>query len=145
MIMLRNIPKPSISRNLVIKGAGLFWVIGGLFLIYRSYSIIPNVHKSIIVLSLIAITLSSLKSWLLFSRIVNKNIKRIENLAPNKKEICLFAFQSIESYFLIIIMIILGVYIREINLSADILFVLYLAIGLALIISSRKYLMWCNS
>lgn len=143
--MISKIPEPSISRNLVIKGAGLFWITGGLFLIYRSYSLIPNVQKSIFTLSLIAVTLSGLKSWLLFSRIVNKNIKRIEKLAPNKKKICLFAFQSIESYILIIIMVISGLLLRKINLSVDILFVLYLAVGLSLIVSGRKYLTWHNS
>ena len=143
--MFSKIPEPSISRNLVIKGAGLFWIIGGFFLIYRSYSLIPNVQKSIFTLSLIAIILSGLKSWLLFSKIVNKNIRRIEKLAPNKKKICLFAFQSIESYILIIIMVISGLLLRKINLSVDILFVLYLAVGLSLIVSSRKYLTWHNS
>ncbi len=142
--MVSKIPDPSISRNLVIKGAGLFWIIGGLFLIYRSYSLIPNIQKSIFTLSLIAVTLSGLKSWLLFSRIVNKNIRRIEKLAPNKKKICLFAFQSIESYILIIIMVISGLLLRKINLSVDILFVLYLAVGLSLIVSSRRYLVWRN-
>lgn len=142
--MIRNIPEPSISRNLVIKGAGLFWITGGLILIFRAYSLIPIIKESILMLSLIAITVSVFKSWWVFSKIVSKNIKRIEMLVPYKKKICLFAFQSIESYILIIVMIISGLLLRKTNLSADILFVLYLAIGLSLIISSRKYLSWHN-
>lgn len=142
--MIRNIPEPSISRNLVIKGAGLFWITGGLILIFRAYSLIPNIKESVLMLSLIAITVSVFKSWWVFSKIVSKNIKRIEMLVPYKKKICLFAFQSIESYILIIVMIISGLLLRKTNLSADILFVLYLAIGLSLIISSRKYLSWHN-
>lgn len=143
--MSKKVPEPSISRNLVIKGAGLFWIVGGLFLLFRSYSLIQYTEESLLLLSLIAITISILKSRFMFSKIVKKNITRIEALVPGKKKICLFAFQSVESYILIIFMVTLGNFLRNSDLSADLLFVIYLAIGLTLIISSRKYLTWHNS
>ncbi len=53
---------------------------------------------------------------------------------------CVFAFQSWKSYLIVVIMIAMGIGLRHSPIPKPYLSVLYIGIGLALILSSFRYL-----
>ena len=72
-----------------------------------------------------------------FLKIVNQNLERIGMM--NEKQ-CLFAFISWKSYLIIFIMVILGIVLRHSEIPRHYLAILYTGIGLALILSSVRYM-----
>jgi len=72
-----------------------------------------------------------------FLKIVDKNLGRIKTLNP---ETCVFAFLSWKSYLLVLIMISMGIMLRHSQIPRNILSVIYIGLGLALILSSIRYL-----
>jgi hypothetical protein len=72
-----------------------------------------------------------------FLKIVNKNLDRIA-LFPGKSNI--FSFISWKSYILVAVMMTLGITLRHSSIPKQFLSVLYLAIGLALLLSSLRYI-----
>ncbi len=133
------IPDPAVSRKSLIKNAGIFWVIGGIILLYRGLTIAVSESELQIVLILVACAIGLIKGIFLFGRIVKTNIERIEQLAPNKDKVCLFAFQSLSSYLLVIVMVTFGLLLRSSGLPPNILMIVYLAIGIALLTGSIQY------
>jgi len=71
-----------------------------------------------------------------FLRLADRNLERISRL-PDKS--CVFSFISWKSYFLIVIMISLGVIIRHSAIPREYLSVVYMGIGLALFLSGIRY------
>ena len=72
-----------------------------------------------------------------FSTIVDKNLGRI---LPSDGKKCVFSFMPWKSYLLIPVMIVLGIVLRHSALPKHYLAILYIAIGLALTLSSVRYL-----
>ena len=72
-----------------------------------------------------------------FLRIVDRNLGRI---LPMQGKQCLFAFMSWRSYLLIAVMMLLGIVLRRSPLPRPYLSIVYIAIGLALVLSSVRYL-----
>jgi len=72
-----------------------------------------------------------------FSRIVNQNVGRIESMDGRAS---IFAFQAVSSYLLVIVMMLMGIYIRQ---SAFLPIAMkipgYYSIGWALLSSSAGY------
>ena len=137
--MLNNIPEPAVSRKALILSAGLFWVIGGLVLVIRAGLIFRTGAVDLVWPAAIGVLLGSLKHRLVFSKIVAANIRRISQLAPHKEKVCLFAFQSVESYLFVILMIALSTVLRYIGLPGSVLATISLAIGTGLLLSSVSY------
>ena len=137
--MLNNIPEPAVSRKALILSAGLFWVIGGLVLVIRAGMIFRDGTVDVAWPAAIGVLVGSLKHRLVFSKVVAVNVRRIRELAPQRDKVCLFAFQSVESYLFVILMIGLGVGLRYVGLSGSILATIYLAIGTGLLLSSVGY------
>jgi hypothetical protein len=71
-----------------------------------------------------------------FLKIVDKNLIRIK---PMDEKPCAFSFMSWKSYLLVIIMISMGVILKNSDLPKHYLAIVYLAIGLALSLSSIRY------
>lgn len=72
-----------------------------------------------------------------FLKIVDKNLGRIKSLDPKT---CVFAFMSWKSYMLVIIMIAMGILLRRSPIPRNLLSIIYIGIGLALVLSSIRYL-----
>ena len=72
-----------------------------------------------------------------FLKIVDKNLERI--LLMNEKK-CLFSFIPWKSYLIIVVMITMGAILRHSVIPKQYLAILYTAIGLALILSSVRYM-----
>jgi hypothetical protein len=72
-----------------------------------------------------------------FLKIVDKNIERILPMVDKK---CLFSFITWKSYIIIMVMVALGTFLRHSAIPHRFLAILYTGIGLALILSSLRYL-----
>lgn len=72
-----------------------------------------------------------------FLRVVDKNLGRIKTLNP---ETSVFAFMSWKSYLLVALMMAMGIALRHSTLPRNLLSVMYIGIGLALILSSIRYI-----
>ncbi|MEK6776905.1 MAG: hypothetical protein AABY87_08505 [bacterium] len=72
-----------------------------------------------------------------FLKVVDKNLGRI---LPMQGKRCLFAFQSWKSYLMIVVMIGMGIGLRHSSIPKHYLAVLYIGIGMALVLSSMRYL-----
>lgn len=71
-----------------------------------------------------------------FSAIAIKNIGRLSLFSGNA---CFFAFQAWKSYFIIVVMVVLGAILRHSSIPGEYLAALYLTIGGALLLSSLHY------
>ena len=71
-----------------------------------------------------------------FSAIAIKNIGRLSLFSGNA---CFFAFQAWKSYFIIVVMVVLGAILRQSPIPREYLATLYLTIGGALLLSSLHY------
>lgn len=137
--MLNYIPEPAVSRKALILSAGLFWVIGGIVLVIRAGLILREGALDIVWPAALGVVIGSIKHRLVFSKLVALNVRRIRELSPHKDKVCLFAFQSFESYLFVILMIGLGIGLRYIGLPGNILATVYVAIGTGLLLSSVSY------
>ncbi len=137
--MSELISHPTVTRKALIKGAGVFWSIGGIFLVVRAFILPANTQMNWIVIVPAALFISFFKYKFMFSKIVGENLNRIASLSPQKERICLFAFQSIESYLLIIVMITTSIFLRTLNIPSYLLSTLFIAIGVALFFASLLY------
>jgi len=134
-----SIPEPAVSRKGLVFGAGVAWTIGGIVLLVRSYALLVHlrVHPAWPIGA--AILVGLLKGKFVFTKVARKNIERIKATSPHKDKICLFAFQSIQSYVLVMVMIALGIALRHLGLPPLWLIVVYVAIATALLVSSSVY------
>lgn len=106
-----------------------------LFLAFSWLSAAPNIN--IYLYAGAGIVLALLVRHFGFLKIVDKNMKRI--LQMNGKK-CLFAFISWKSYLIIAVMVTMGVLLRHSMIPKKDLAILYIGIGLALILSSVRYI-----
>ena len=72
-----------------------------------------------------------------FLRVVDKNLDRI---MPMEGKRCVFSFMSWKSYLLVGLMTAMGIGLRHSPIPKPYLAVLYVGIGLALVLSSIRYL-----
>ena len=134
------IPEPAVSRKSLVTGAAVAWVIGGVILLWRAFSSAEGMASGLEWVWGLGVLLGLVKYRMVFGKVVTRNLERIKELSPHKDRICLFAFQSLESYFLVIVMIGVGIALRYVGLSAAVLVVIYVAIGLGLLLGAVGYL-----
>lgn len=134
------IKKPAAKRNTLALVAGLVWSLTGLGL--ATVAIIWLISSPILYLAA-AIAVGIGIGWAIyrfkFSKLSIQNIDRIYSQAPGNEEVCLFAFQNVRSYFLVVIMMTMGYTIRHSGVPKPYLAPMYLAIGVALLLSSFNY------
>jgi hypothetical protein len=135
-----SIPEPAVSRHSLILGAGVFWIAGGLVLLIRALDIVDHWDTTHSVYALVGAGLGIIKARFVLNRVIGKNIARIRQLSPHKEKICLFAFQSLQAYVFVAVMVTLGIALRATPLPVSYLFTIYVAIGLSLLLSAVEYL-----
>ncbi len=130
---------PSVSRKTLVLAAGMFWSLGGLILVIigcRRFLISAGGILPFIVAGILGgITIY----YFGFSRLAGVNLARIYNQAPGKEKVCIFAFQNVRSYLIVIIMMTAGYGLRHSALPRNYLAAIYMGIGLALILASMDY------
>jgi hypothetical protein len=128
---------PAVPRTVLLILAGIVWECVGLILVSLAFSWLAPV--SIIERYLSGgggLVLALLIHHFGFLKIVDKNATRILKMRGKQY---LFAFFSIKSYLLVVVMISIGVIVRNSVIPKKYLAVVYLGIGLALILSSIRY------
>jgi hypothetical protein len=131
---------PSVRKEILILLAGTIWSITGLVLIVVAISWSMEEKKITPFLPLaIGIVGGIIVGQFGFSRLSRKNIRRISDEYNDKKEVCLFAFQSWRSYLIILIMVTLGYILRHSFIPHIYLSPIYMAIGLGLLIAGFFY------
>ncbi|NNG00901.1 MAG: hypothetical protein HKM93_16050 [Desulfobacteraceae bacterium] len=134
----RDTFKPAVTKNVLLFMAGFVWCCVGSMLLAVTHSWLTVLPKSLAFLCLGAgIVLALVVHHFGFLRIVDRNVQRILPMTDKK---CLFSFITWKSYLLILVMIAIGSIFRHSAIPKSYLAVLYLGIGLALILSSFRYL-----
>jgi len=129
--------KPAVSKTWLIVLAGLTWTVVGSMLCRLAYHWLAVADsKWIAPLELMGIVLALMAHQFLFSRIAEKNIVRLSLLT---EKTCIFAFQRWNSYFLIGLMITVGMALRNLPIPKTYLAILYTTIGGALFLASLQY------
>jgi len=129
---------PKVRKNILILISGIMWSGVGIFLIQLTFHWFfgfSNYEITLIVLA--GLILGCAIAYFGFSGIANKNIYRINQY---EDKVCIWAFQKWQSYFLIALMMGLGLLMRNTPLIPKyILSPIYIGIGLALFVASTKY------
>ncbi|MGC9195205.1 MAG: hypothetical protein ACP5IL_07095 [Syntrophobacteraceae bacterium] len=129
--------KPAVRRHWLVIAAGVEWSAVGIGLMaVACYWLYPATWPLRIAVIALSAALGLGMYFLMFSRLVKKNLRRID---CKPEVVCLFAFQAKRVYFLIPLMMAMGYGIRHSSLPKEIAALVYLTMGLALILGSSIY------
>jgi hypothetical protein len=130
--------KPAVTNTFLIFLAGIVWECVGIMLLFLAFSWLSTAPKvDIYLYSGAGILLALLVHHFGFLKIADKNLKRILQMKGKK---CLFSFISWKSYLIIVVMVTMGALLRHSMIPKKGLATLYIGIGLALILSSVRYI-----
>jgi hypothetical protein len=128
---------PSVDKKLLLVLAGVIWFAVGIMLCnLASGWLTQTSSEKALWPGLAGLVLSLFIFQIGFIKIVRKNAERI---LAYKNRICIFAFQPWKSYFIVIIMITMGMALRNSPLPKTYLAIVYIGFGLAMILSALKY------
>lgn len=129
--------KPGVSKYWLITLAGLMWSTTGVMLCQLAYGWVTPVRWSgAISLGLISILLASATYRFGFSKLSQRNVKRLCLLTERT---CIFAFQTWKGYLVIGLMIFMGNILRSSPIPRHYLAILYATIGGSLLLGSLGY------
>lgn len=130
--------KPAVDKRALLFLAGIMWLGVGTMLLYLSYSWLNafDVPGSFI-FGAIGVAVALVVHHFGFLKIVDKNLGRI---LPMEGKKCIFSFLTWKSYIIIAVMVALGALLRHSPIPKPYLSVIYIGIGLALVLSSVRYL-----
>jgi hypothetical protein len=130
--------KPAVSKRVLLFLAGLMWLGVGTMLLYLSFSWLNASHAhGAFLFAAIGIMVALLVHHFGFLKIVDKNLGRI---LPMEGAKCVFAFMTWKSYIIVAIMVAMGALLRQSPIPKPYLSIIYIGIGLALLLSSIRYL-----
>jgi hypothetical protein len=131
--------KPAVGKRFLILLSGLMWIaVGGLLLNFAyQWLVAVKEGRSAFVFAAVGLLCSFIIHHFGFLKVVNKNLGRI---LPMEGKRCLFSFQSWRSYLIILLMVGMGIGLRHSSIPKPYLAILYIGIGMALILSSIRYL-----
>ncbi len=130
--------KPAVGKEILVLLSGVLWILVGLMLLnYARQWLMALGGGAAVALAVAGLCFSLIIHHFGFLRVVDKNLGRI---LPMQGKRCLFAFQSWKSYLIVVVMIAMGIGLRHSPIPKPYLSVLYIGIGLALILSSLRYL-----
>jgi len=135
---IRDKYTPAVTKTVLLFLAGFVWFCVGTALLLLAASWLSRTsdpHKYL--LAGAGVTLALLVHHFGFLKIVDVNLKRI---LPISDRMCMFAFIPWKSYLIIAIMIVMGATLRHSAIPKQYLAIVYIGIGLALILSSVRYL-----
>ena len=112
--------------------AAIIWPVVGIMLSYRGLNWIVGSGSYWLVV--VGLAVGGLKSYFVLDRTAKKGIDRILRFGDNT---CVGAVYSIRTWGMVLAMMAIGMFFRSSSLPAQLLGVLYLAIGWGLIMSSR--------
>jgi hypothetical protein len=134
-----RLAEPAVSRRTLVVTAALVWSAVGVGLSVRAAVWFVPYGRAALWMAPLAVSVGLLKAKLVLGRLADRNLERIRLLSPHKERICVFAFQSTQSFLIVLGMVAVGVLLRVSPLPRDLLATVYLAIGTALLAASRHY------
>jgi hypothetical protein len=135
---------PAADREVLVLLAGLAWTAVGLLLMAGAVYWLTLLERGILPVVAVGVIAGLIIYRFGFAILAEGNLMRIYSQAPEKKKVCVFAFQNTRSYFIVMIMMALGYILRQSSLPRSILASIYIAIGLALFLASIKYYSYRN-
>jgi hypothetical protein len=128
---------PAVPRHYLFGIAGLLWTTVGATLCMRAINWLGvfSPGKELAFES-VSVSLAVVAYTLFFSRLVQKNINRIEKL-PERA--CAFAFTAWRGYFIIGLMISFGIWLRSTSIPKQYFSIPYSVMGVILLIGSIKF------
>ena len=140
MHVVRNLKKykPAVPKVVLLFLAGGLWFGVGCMLLFLACSWLREATQIDRTLFAVAgVVLALFIHHFGFLKIVDKNLGRI---LPADEHKCVFSFMPWKSYLIIPCMITLGIVLRHSTLPKHYLSIIYIAIGLALTLSSMRYM-----
>jgi len=134
----KMILKPGVSRSVHLFAAPFLWTSIGLMLMVRGFGWIgPGPARWLVLLALV---LGTLKSLFVLDRAARKCLQRIKDMDDNT---CIGAVYSWKTWLLVALMMAFGITMRTLTEPGMVIGTLYVAIGWALLFSSRHgWLQW---
>jgi hypothetical protein len=130
--------KPAVTKSALLLLAGFVWLCVGTMLLVLAHAWLSDAPGPIAIMFFgFGVVLALLVHHFGFLKIVDKNIERILPIVEKK---CLFSFITWKSYMIILVMVALGTLLRQSAIPHQDLAILYTGIGLALILSSLRYI-----
>ena len=124
--------KPGVSQKTHLFCASALWTVIGFFLIYRGIVYLSG--DNFLPLALLGIILGSLKSSFILNKSAARGVERIRRFGDNT---CIGAVYSWQTWVLVAVMMVLGVIIRMSPVPSPVVGTVCVAIGWALLYSSR--------
>jgi hypothetical protein len=128
---------PAVDKKILVLLAGLMWSGVGVMLICFAVTWLGKYPGKGVLLFYAAGFLAALPIHHFgFLKIADKNLNR---LLPLTKKKCVFSFMTWRSYFIVLVMVAMGITLRHSSIPKQYLSVIYNGIGLALFLSSIRY------
>lgn len=130
--------KPAVPRTWLILISGILWSGTGILLFWISSKWFALFDSWQMIFALTAgPVLGLVIAWFGFSGLAKKNADRI---SAYPKKVCIFAFQRWQMYILIVVMMSMGIFMRNTELIPKFLLApVYIGIGSALFLASFVY------
>ena len=130
--------KPAVGKGMLLLLSGFMWIAVGIMLLNYAYHWLEEEGgRTALFLAVAGLLCSLVIHHFGFLKVVDKNLARI---LPMKGKRCVFSFQPWRSYLIILVMIAMGIGLRHSPIPKPYLSILYIGIGMALILSSIRYL-----
>ena len=130
-------------KSISVITVGAMWFLVGAFLITRGIGWIHELGLTtkLIIFTSIAVTVGLLKGKFVLQKVALKYLKRSDTIEYNKIDILTgwLKILGIKGSLLIALMIAMGVVLRHSNINRPILGVIYMAVGIALLYSSKMF------
>jgi hypothetical protein len=129
---------PAVDKKILVLLAGLMWCGVGVMLITFALKWLSVYEGAGVWVFYLCGFLAAMPIHHFgFLKIADKNLNRLLPLTEKK---CVFSFMTWRSYFIVLIMVSLGITLRHSSIPKQYLSILYNGIGLALFLSGFRYM-----
>lgn len=129
--------RPAVEKPVLLFVAAFMWIVVGILLLSLAYTWLHRAAGHSFLIIACGVGSALVIHHFGFLKVVDKNLARI---LPMEGKRCLFSFLSWKSYLIVVVMMSMGITLRHSSIPRPYLAGLYIAIGLALILSSLRYL-----
>ena len=130
--------KPAVNKQVLLFLAGFMWLAVGTMLLFLSFTWLNTFQaQGSFLFGGIGVLVALVVHHFGFLKIVDKNLGRI---LPMEGTQCVFSFITWKSYMIVAVMAAIGVLLRHSPIPKPYLSILYTGVGLALLLSSVRYL-----
>ncbi len=128
---------PAVDKRILVAVSGTIWTAVGILLCTRAVNWLSDAtDPKTLWLGTAGVLLALAIHHFGFVKLANKNIQRI---MAKEGKVCIFGFQPWKSYFIILIMISMGIILRQSSIPKTYLSIIYMGFGGAMLLSSIRY------